>query len=645
MANNFRLNARKPKNNAGLATPKGEIYLLYREDIIAMPEKDKRGVLTTGDIIIKEGRRFHLLYTTPATQIHNRDTEGDVDSRGWKKKISGNYPGDELEINEFVKNNLNQGFIAVVKSCQSEFMKIYGSVNNPLYFTGSFVDDNERKGYELTFEQTFADEDPVLFYSGKILVDEDAFSESDPEFSSLFVKLDGSNITDENKEILKKKLDIGNLPPNIATIDKDNKVGNVYSKIESDANYLPKTTATISEPNAEFKYVYLTNEANQTRRMLAGDLGKNVANSKPTSVAGAGLNMGAIWDIDTNGFPLRIKGLPDKSADSTFNKMRVQDENGVDAWSNGKPVMENLMASLPDATGDANAFNIYPVYNAVTNKLAKSVRPQVITNFNVPANIQITHSVNSPGVVINPKPEYSEDLKNALNKIKEISNLGFTKIKTNELVVKLLEEQFFPDQAKGKYSFPTNLIEIPEDGCFIFNGFGNLVNYVTHFTSIQHTNYLDSNNAKAFYNVFINKEMPSDRDWIVKLRTHSNGNSYSTGNKGHSIGLRSDITTYADFDFNSTFVKFGGSGAIDTSTLFTKATSIFGISLFTEIYFIKQGSLIITLVLDIQANRYTMEVNAYEETYKKLYFYINPNYYGIQQGQVIFKDISYWIQN
>lgn len=354
MANNFRLNARKPKNNAGLATPKGEIYLLYREDIIAMPEKDKRGVLTTGDIIIKEGRRFHLLYTTPATQVHNRDTEGDVDSRGWKKKISGNYPGDELEINEFVKNNLNQGFIAVVKSCQSEFMKIYGSVNNPLYFTGSFVDDTERKGYELTFEQTFADEDPVLFYSGKILVDEDAFSESDPEFTSLFVKLDGSNITDENKEILKKKLDIGNLPPNIATIDKDDEVGNVYSKIESDANYLPKTTATITEPNAEFKYVYLTNEANQTRRMLAGDLGKNVANSKPTSVAGAGLNMGAIWDIKTNSFPLRIIGLADKSSNPTFDKKLKINSDGEIGISNDIEAVINLPETLNYSTGTPN---------------------------------------------------------------------------------------------------------------------------------------------------------------------------------------------------------------------------------------------------------------------------------------------------
>ena len=104
---------------------------------------------------------------------------------------------------------MNQGFIIVVKSCTSGLSKIYGSVINPLYFTGSFVDDSEHKGYELTFEQTFADDTPVLFYGGNILVDEDALDTSDPEYSSLFIRLDGSNITGDNRELLRSKLGVG----------------------------------------------------------------------------------------------------------------------------------------------------------------------------------------------------------------------------------------------------------------------------------------------------------------------------------------------------------------------------------------------------------------------------------------------------
>ncbi len=456
---------------------------------------------------------------------------------------------------------------------------------------------------------------------------------------------DATGLDDDNIIAWKEALGVGELPSNIATVDEGEKVGNTHTKEQVVELLGEKLNAPIEEGTTnDYPYVVGVNEENESVKLPAGDLGKNLANSNLTTTGTRTFTQAHIYTHNTAGYHYYITGLANKSADPTFNLLLAQNSDGQTAVSNGKAVLESLMASLPDATGDANAFNIYPVYNAVTNKLAKSVRPQAITNFNVPENIKITQDVNVPGVVINPKPEYSEDLKNALNKIKEIGNLGFIKVKSNELVVKLMEEQHFPDELKGRYSFPSNLIDKPEDGCFIFNGFGNLFLNVHLINTIQHTNYLDSLNAKALYNVFIDKNMPSDKDWVLKVRSHSNGNYYSTGNKGHSIGFRSDITAYADFDFNSTFVKFGGSGAIDTSTLFAKATSIFGISLFTEIYFIKQGSLIITLVLDIQANRYTMEVNTYEETYKKLYFYINPNYYGTQQGQVIFKDISYWIQ-
>lgn len=199
---NFRLNARKPNGGAGLPSSKGELYLLYVEDIVQMPERDAKGVLTTGNIVIKDGRRFHLLYLTPTTQKHTRKTDGDVDSRGWKQSVTGNYPGDSLEVNEFVRNNLNQGFVIVKKSCDSEYMKIYGSKSNPLFFTGTFTDDEKSMGYELTFEQQFKTDTPVLFYTGNILVDESAITDPEADFGDFFIKKDGSNLTQENLEAI-----------------------------------------------------------------------------------------------------------------------------------------------------------------------------------------------------------------------------------------------------------------------------------------------------------------------------------------------------------------------------------------------------------------------------------------------------------
>ncbi|MDD1538634.1 hypothetical protein [Riemerella anatipestifer] len=105
---------------------------------------------------------------------------------------------------------------------------------------------------------------------------------------------------------------------------------------------LPKSESNISTPTVEFKYIYLTNEANETRRMLAGDLGKNLANSKPNNTPNSGINLVTPWYIDTNGIPILMRGMPDKSNDATFNKMRVQDAHGQEAWSNGKVLFNNI---------------------------------------------------------------------------------------------------------------------------------------------------------------------------------------------------------------------------------------------------------------------------------------------------------------
>ena len=94
---------------------------------------------------------------------------------------------------------------------------------------------------------------------------------------------------------------------------------------------LDKTTITVAAPDTTFKYAYLADEDNNVRRMLAGDLGKNIANSNLTSVAGAGMKLGAPYILTTNGQPFSVTGLADKSADSTFDRFKVQNSTGVEA--------------------------------------------------------------------------------------------------------------------------------------------------------------------------------------------------------------------------------------------------------------------------------------------------------------------------
>lgn len=110
-----------------------------------------------------------------------------------------------------------------------------------------------------------------------------------------------------------------------------------------------KTTTSINEPDAEFKYAYIFNDENETRRMLAGDLGKNIANSSLTSVSGAGMTLGAPYIWNAAGQFFSITGLPDKSADTTFNKLLIENNAGQVALSNGKTLLKSIPYLLDDA--------------------------------------------------------------------------------------------------------------------------------------------------------------------------------------------------------------------------------------------------------------------------------------------------------
>lgn len=109
---------------------------------------------------------------------------------------------------------------------------------------------------------------------------------------------------------------------------------------------LDKTTNTISGPDIDFKYVYLTDETNNTRRMLAGDLGKNIANSSLTSIPGSGMTLGATYTWNVAGQFFYMPGLPDKSSDLTFNKLLMQDANFQMAVSNGKNWFMNIPSQM-----------------------------------------------------------------------------------------------------------------------------------------------------------------------------------------------------------------------------------------------------------------------------------------------------------
>ncbi|WP_126653041.1 hypothetical protein [Chryseobacterium aureum] len=111
-----------------------------------------------------------------------------------------------------------------------------------------------------------------------------------------------------------------------------------------------KLEIPLTEGNAQdYPKIIGVNNNGAVAKLPAGDLGKNIANSSLTTVAGAGLTLGANWTLNTSGFYYSVTGLSDKSADTTFNRMMVQNSSGQLSWSNGKNVISNYPLLLNDA--------------------------------------------------------------------------------------------------------------------------------------------------------------------------------------------------------------------------------------------------------------------------------------------------------
>lgn len=173
----IRLNALKPKTkSAGLPSSKnGTIRLMRCEDVITMPPTDELGIACLGDFVLEENAEFQFLYLTPQTQKYEINATGEVDERLFQKKVSGSYPGSDIEIFEFIKKHINQGWIVVYKEDCEPYAKIFGSPKNPLFLNPNYKSDSTGKGYEVALQQNSSDKVPVLFYNGEfpvIIVDE-----------------------------------------------------------------------------------------------------------------------------------------------------------------------------------------------------------------------------------------------------------------------------------------------------------------------------------------------------------------------------------------------------------------------------------------------------------------------------------------
>lgn len=439
-----------------------------------------------------------------------------------------------------------------------------------------------------------------------------------------------------------EKIDAESIPTNLATIDKNGKAGTTYTKEQADNYFLKKPTSTITQPNTSFKYAILLDEEGNSTKMLAGDLGKNLANSKPNNTPNSGINLVTPWYIDTNGIPLFMRGLPDKSNDTTFNKMVVRDSNGQMAESNGKITIEKLMADLPSVKDQSGNYDLsysqYAVFNPITGKMAKSDRPLVQSTFNVPATININYPTTIANSNYTPAPTTPQDIRDTFEMIKGLeSNYQFVTVSKDLWLLRIMADEKIAPYSDWRVPKDINITTV--DGTLNLKGF-NAPNELV--SNLNFTNSVRDENS--FFTLFLNKEFPIDKDWIFRFRVHYSDIKELLFNERGSFFGFSELTTTTQSRKDITDVTTDDYGYI-YGLIKNRAIKV---EYNSYVYFIKRGSKLSVFVYTPTNGRMyigTTDFQSYMRYFRIGTDIINPQ--RLEMGKLLnayLTDISYWIQ-
>lgn len=148
-------NVAKPQGkSAGAAAPKDpNVFIAAVKDILYWPGRDPKGVLHTGNFVMKPNAKMISVYMTSSKIKAPYEGDGDEDAISVKHKFEGEHPGNELEINEFIHNWMGEPCIIIHGSCSDNFKKVAGTKCAPLQLKPSSQDDNDARKHMLVFEQ------------------------------------------------------------------------------------------------------------------------------------------------------------------------------------------------------------------------------------------------------------------------------------------------------------------------------------------------------------------------------------------------------------------------------------------------------------------------------------------------------------
>ena len=363
----------------------------------------------------------------------------------------------------------------------------------------------------------------------------------------------------------------------------------------------------------------------------------NVASSHLTSTNGAGLTLGANWFINTAGFYYSIKGLSDKSADDSFDRFLVQDAEGK---------VENFLLSklfskaydLENKVSD-KAFNGYLMYNPTTKQIGFSDTAKVSTTFNVPAtiNVNVKNVLSNINATAPAGQQISQDLKNTIAKIKQLEDIGFTPVLASEMVIRTLDRSRFPQALITKnYQLPMPFTL--SDGMIV----GARSNAFP--AEFRNNVYMSTREGEALYSVGINKELPTDRNWIFKFRTYNSPNLFRIDRTFGAIHFADSLDASPKSDLaNDLVIKDAWSReAVSPNNRISSQTVINETDGFADVYLIKEGGLITLFAL--MKNTGGMQITTFTAQSTDKYIHFVTLFSSLSIADFVIKDISYNIQ-
>lgn len=182
-------------------------FLALVKDIEVFPKTDSLGVLLMGDIKMKENCGMMQIYLTASSQEYSYDIVGESDSKSFKVKFNGTHPGTEQQALEFATNFLEEEFVVLIPQC-NKGIKVLGSPDSPLIFTSSHKSVKDSEKFNFVFEQEVGSEQIYLLYDGIITLNTNIDIDMNDFLELLkgYIKIDGSNLTDAQKQNLKNIL-------------------------------------------------------------------------------------------------------------------------------------------------------------------------------------------------------------------------------------------------------------------------------------------------------------------------------------------------------------------------------------------------------------------------------------------------------